>query len=1185
MAKLNAKEEVVVDTMFMYHLNNIVIEELENTTIIISHTTFLEYVFSENENNVDIVIEKVQKLFSNGNIKIDYRNYIEQILYLLSNQGYNNKPKDQDLINSLLQGDLRGNKQAFENIKEVKEKSLKYYAYKFTQYLSKINSLEDAKQCCYQYVYELLHDVGLEDELSKEASIFPELFFTAFPKFIYEKAIRAKNDPLLCIQPNDIIDYLNMLYCYNNRKYLTVEKSIVRLIKGVAPNYLFEKTDIIQQKLKPMEYNPSNIEAKWQELWQKKQLYKVEIDRNKPKYYVLDMFPYPSGAGLHVGHPLGYIASDIIARYKRLSGYNVLHPMGFDSFGLPAEQYAIETGQHPAVTTEKNIDTFKKQLSKIGFCYDWDREVRTSDADYYKWTQWIFGELFNSWYNNKTNKAEHIDTLIAEFEKNGNQNVSAACDEDTPLFTAADWKNWTKKQQSDTLLKYRLTYLADAFVNWCPALGTVLANDEVKDGVSERGGHPVERKRMRQWMMRITAYAERLLTDLDTIDWSESIKEVQRNWIGKSLGAEVTFSLSSVADLGLTVFTTRIDTIFGVTYLAIAPEHELVPQLTTPAQRQAVEEYVEKAKNRSERDRMSDVKTVSGVFTGSYVINPFNGEQVPVWIADYVLAGYGTGVVMAVPSSDDRDFRFAKHFDLPIICVIENTEELENPTEVKKGKMINSGFLNGLDTEAAIKKAIEFVETKGIGKAKINYKMRDAVFSRQRYWGEPVPVFFDEQDVPNLLDNSQLPLLLPQIDQYKPTETGEPPLGRATTWKHEGKYEYELSTMPGWAGSSWYWLRYMDNKNNESFVSKEAENYWQDVDLYMGGAEHGTGHLLYSRFWNKVLFDRGYVSAPEPFKKLINQGMIQGRSNYIYKLKDEHKFVSFGLKDKYNDIVELHVDVNIVENDVLDLEAFKKWRPEYADAEFETEDGKYVCGWSVEKMSKRWYNVVNPDDVVAKYSADTLRLYEMFLGPLELSKPWSTQGIDGTHKFLRKLWRLFYDDKGTWRVVNEAANKDELKTLHKTIRKIREDLDRFAFNTPVSTFMICVNELTDLKCHKQEILSELLVLLSPFAPHITEELWFALHHADKNLADWKAEYSVMNSTFPQFKEEYVTENSFEYPISINGKVRHKMTFGLDMPTTDIEAQVLAAEAVQKWLDGKPPKKVIIVQGKIVNVVI
>jgi leucyl-tRNA synthetase len=1089
-----------------------------------------------------------------------------------------------------------------------------------------------------------------------------------------------------------------------------------------------------------MEYNPSDIEAKWQELWQKKQLYKVEIDRNKPKYYVLDMFPYPSGAGLHVGHPLGYIASDIIARYKRLLGYNVLHPMGFDSFGLPAEQYAIETGQHPAVTTEKNIDTFKKQLSKIGFCYDWDREVRTSDADYYKWTQWIFGELFNSWYNNKTNKAEHIDILIAEFEQNGNQNVSAACDEDTPLFTAADWKNWTKKQQSDILLKYRLAYLADAFVNWCPALGTVLANDEVKDGVSERGGHPVERKRMRQWMMRITAYAERLLTDLDTIDWSESIKEVQRNWIGKSLGAEVTFPISPTpnpspqggeqqnetlalfrtanlakweklkelarnnrknptpaeaklwdmlrgdalgvnfrrqhtiedfivdfvclkrklvievdgeihlkeenqeydtarsfvlndlgynilrftnnevletpekvldkikvvlagngtqylnthlqnpslwggAGVGLTVFTTRIDTIFGVTYLAIAPEHELVPQLTTPAQRQAVEEYVEKAKNRSERDRMSDVKTVSGVFTGSYVINPFNGEQVPVWIADYVLAGYGTGVVMAVPSSDDRDFRFAKHFNLPIICVIENTEELENPTEVKKGKMINSGFLNGLDTEEAIKKAIEFVVTKGIGKAKINYKMRDAVFSRQRYWGEPVPVFFDEQGTPNLLDNSQLPLLLPQIDQYKPTETGEPPLGRATTWKHEGKYEYELSTMPGWAGSSWYWLRYMDNKNNESFVSKEAENYWQDVDLYMGGAEHGTGHLLYSRFWNKVLFDRGYVSAPEPFKKLINQGMIQGRSNYIYKLKDEHKFVSFGLKEKYNDVVELHVDVNIVENDVLDLEAFKKWRPEYADAEFETEDGKYICGWSVEKMSKRWYNVVNPDDVVAKYSADTLRLYEMFLGPLELSKPWSTQGIDGTHKFLRKLWRLFYDDKGTWRVVNEAANKDELKILHKTIRKVREDLDRFAFNTPVSTFMICVNELTDLKCHKKEILSDLLVLLSPFAPHITEELWFALHHADKNLADWKAEYSIMNSTFPQFKEEYVTENSFEYPISINGKVRHKMTFGLDMPTSDIEAQVLAAEAVQKWLDGKPPKKVIIVQGKIVNVVI
>jgi leucyl-tRNA synthetase len=987
------------------------------------------------------------------------------------------------------------------------------------------------------------------------------------------------------------------------------------------------------------EYTPKNIETKWQDLWQKKQLYKVSTNTQKPKYYVLDMFPYPSGAGLHVGHPLGYIASDIIARYKRLKGFNVLHPMGFDSFGLPAEQYAIETGQHPKITTENNIATFKNQLGKIGFCYDWDKEIRTSSPDYYKWTQWIFKQLFESWYNNKSKKAENIGVLVAEFEKNGNANVDAACDEDTQIFSATEWQNFSAKEKSDKLLQYRLTYLADAFVNWCPALGSVLANDEVKDGVSERGGHPVERKKMRQWMMRITAYAERLLNDLDTIEWSESIKEIQRNWIGKSLGAELRFKISPLTPEGgtdettsktppsgagglgvgeyLEVFTTRIDTTFGVTYLAIAPEHELVATLTTEEQKQAVAVYVEKAANRSERERMTEVKTSTGVFTGSYVINPFNNEKIPVWIADYVLAGYGTGVVMAVPSSDDRDFRFAKQYNLPIINVIEGAEELENPTDKKYGKMVNSGFLNGLDTDEAILKAIEFAENQGVGTARTNYRMRDAVFGRQRYWGEPVPIYFDENNIPKLLSDEELPLLLPEIDQYKPTENGEPPLGRATNWKYspltpEGGtdavtsnspfggwgvtppsgagglgFEYELSTMPGWAGSSWYWLRYMDNKNDKEFVSKEAENYWQSVDLYVGGAEHGTGHLLYSRFWNKFLYDLGYVSTVEPFKKLINQGMIQGRSNFVYKLKDSNKFVSLKFKDKYEaaNIQELHVDVNIVENDVLDLEKFKAWRPEYADAEFEMEDGKYVCGYTVEKMSKRWYNVVNPDDVVNRYSADTLRLYEMFLGPLEQFKPWNMQGIDGTHKFLKKLWRLFYDDKGNFRVTDDTPTKDELKTLHKTIKKIEDDMERFSFNTPVSTFMICVNELTEQKCYKKQILADLLVILAPYAPHIVEELWFALQYPNQNIENWQAEYSVMNATFPTCNESYLVESSFEYPVSINGKMRHKLTLSLDLTVAEIEKIALADETVQKWLEGKTPKKVIIVVGKVVNVVV
>ncbi len=973
------------------------------------------------------------------------------------------------------------------------------------------------------------------------------------------------------------------------------------------------------------DYQFSAIEKKWQNKWQQSKLYKATEDTQKPKYYVLDMFPYPSGAGLHVGHPLGYIASDIMARYKRLKGFNVLHPIGFDSFGLPAEQYAIQTGQHPALTTEENITRYISQLQNIGFSFDWDREVRTSAPDYYKWTQWIFKQLFNAYYDQKANKAQNISVLIEEFEKNGNINISqtesAVCDEDTPVFSQTEWQNFSEKEKSDVLLKYRMTFLADAFVNWCPALGTVLANDEIKDGVSERGGYPVERKRMRQWMMRITAYAERLLNDLDNLDWSDSIKEIQRNWIGKSVGAEITFYTTTtpnpsfegggfetpllpkeglgVVKIPLTVFTTRVDTIFGVTYLAIAPEHELVASLTTSAQKEAVAEYVEKATNRSERDRMADVKTVSGVFTGSFVTNPFNNEQVPVWIADYVLAGYGTGVVMAVPCSDDRDYRFAKHFNLPIINVIEGTETLENPTEKKYGKMINSGFLNGLDTKEAINKGIEFAENAknsslgAFGKKKVNYKMREAVFSRQRYWGEPVPVYF-KNDIPHLLEDKDLPLELPKIDKYLPTETGEPPLGRAENWNfkekstennntNENQYEYELSTMPGWAGSSWYWLRYMDANNENAFVSKEKEQYWKNVDLYIGGAEHATGHLLYSRFWNKFLFDMGFISSNEPFTKLINQGMIQGRSNFVYRLKNEpNKFVSFNKKDQY-DTTEMHVDVNIVENEILDLAAFRAWTPDLANAEFILEDnGKYVCGVEIEKMSKRWYNVVNPDAMVARYGADTLRLYEMFLGPLEQFKPWNTNGIDGTHKFLRKMWRLFHNEKflennnnGEFFVSEIAPTPAELKVLHSAIKRVSDDFDRFSFNTQVSNFMICANELTELKCNKRAILEQFVVLVSPYAPHITEELWELLGHKT----------SISFAQFPSFNEEYLKESSVNYPISINGKVRANRIFDIETSKEDIEKAVLADADVIKWLEGKAPKKVIVVVGKIVNLVV
>lgn len=920
------------------------------------------------------------------------------------------------------------------------------------------------------------------------------------------------------------------------------------------------------------EYNHKSLEAKWRQYWEEHNTYKTDIDKGKPKYYVLDMFPYPSGAGLHVGHPLGYIASDIVARYRRIRGFNVLHPMGFDAFGLPAEQYAIQTGQHPAITTEQNIARYKEQLKNMGFSYDWDKEVRTSDPGYYKWTQWIFMQLFKSWYNHDIQKAEPIETLIAIFEKQGNTGVNAACDDLTPVFSAEEWNSWTVDEKARALLHYRLTYPAEAVVNWCPALGTVLANDEVKDGFSERGGYPVERKKMKQWMMRITAYADRLLKNLDHLEWSVSMKEMQSNWIGKSFGCELDFKVAD-KDITLSAFTTRPDTIFGVTYVVIAPEHELVPQLTTHAQKADVESYIHASANRSERERMSDVKTVSGVFTGSYVINPFTNKEVPLWVADYVLAGYGTGVVMAVPSSDDRDYRFSRHYHLPVIPVIEGTDTMADPTEKKHGRMINSGFINGMESTDAVHAVIREAEIRGVGKAKINYKMRDAVFSRQRYWGEPVPVYY-VSDIPHLIEESELPLELPQIDEYKPTEQGDPPLGRAENWKHKGRHPYELTTMPGWAGSSWYFLRYMDAKNDQRLVSREAVQYWNHVDLYIGGTEHATGHLLYSRFWNMFLYDRGFIFHEEPFKKLVNQGMIQGRSNIVYKLKDRNAFVSLGLKDHY-DVFELHVDVNIVRNDILDIEAFRKWIPEYADADFILEDGKYYCGFAIEKMSKRWYNVVNPDDVIGEYGADTLRMYEMFLGPVEDSKPWNTQGIDGVSKFLRRFWNLFHDQTGNFNVSDEEPSREELKVLHKTIKKVQEDIENLSFNTSVSEFMICVNQLTAMKCNKRAILNDLTVVLSPFAPHIAEELWSLLGHRE----------SIVKASYPEFKEEFIQEDAYEYPVMVNGKLRAKILFPVDAPDHAIQEGVLSNEQVRKWTQDKAPKKIVIVPNKIVNVVI
>jgi leucyl-tRNA synthetase len=933
---------------------------------------------------------------------------------------------------------------------------------------------------------------------------------------------------------------------------------------------------------KEMDYQFRDLEKKWQQFWAENQTYKVENSSPKPKYYVLDMFPYPSGAGLHVGHPLGYIASDIFARYKRLKGFNVLHPMGYDSFGLPAEQYAIQTGQHPAITTEQNIATYRRQLDQIGFSFDWSREVRTSDPNYYKWTQWIFMQLFNSWYNLDASKAEPIQMLVSRFESQGSAGIRAVSDEDTISFTADEWKAMSERAQQEELLKYRLTYLKESTVNWCAALGTVLANDEVKDGVSERGGYPVEQKKMMQWSMRITAYADRLLEGLDTIDWPDPLKEMQRNWIGKSTGASVIFPLEQ-GEGAIEVFTTRVDTIFGVSFLVIAPEHELVASLTTPAQKAEIEAYITQTKKKSELDRMADAKTVSGAFTGSYALNPLNGTKIPVWIADYVLAGYGTGAVMAVPSGDQRDWLFAKHFNLPIIQILDAQKNIDQEADAtKEGRYINSDFINGMTYQEAIPALIEKLESVNAGKAKIQYRMRDAIFGRQRYWGEPVPVYFKD-GLPYLIEEKDLPLVLPEVDKYLPTESGEPPLGRAKNWKYKGEYEYELSTMPGWAGSSWYWYRYMaaaEERNENAFASQSAIEYWKDVDLYIGGSEHATGHLLYSRFWNKFLKDLGYVTEEEPFKKLINQGMIQGRSNFVYRVLDEegrgtNTFVSNGLKDQYKTSA-VHVDVNIVENDILDLEKFKRSREEYANAEFIFENGKYVCGVEIEKMSKSKFNVVNPDDIIERYGADTLRLYEMFLGPLEQSKPWNTNGIEGVFKFLRKLWRLFHDEQFNFKVSNEAPAKAELKALHKIISKVQDDIERFSFNTSVSSFMICVNELTDLKCNKRAVLQDLVIVLAPYAPHITEELWALLGNEPGTLT---------YATYPVFNPDYLVEDEFAYPISINGKMKMNLNMSLSLEPADMEKFVLADTDVQRHLDGKTPKKVIIVKGKIVNLVV
>jgi leucyl-tRNA synthetase len=1067
-----------------------------------------------------------------------------------------------------------------------------------------------------------------------------------------------------------------------------------------------------------MEYNFKAIEEKWQAEWKKSEVYKVETDPSKPKFYVLDMFPYPSGAGLHVGHPLGYIASDIYSRYKRLKGFNVLHPMGYDAFGLPAEQYAIQTGQHPAKTTKINADRYREQLDKIGFSYDWSREFKTSDPDYYKWTQWVFTKMFDHYYCNQAKQARPIAELKEAFAAVGTEGLDIACTEEL-VFTAEEWKNKSDKEQQEILLNYRLAYLAETFVNWCPALGTVLANDEITNGVSVRGGHPVEQKKMWQWSLRVSAYAERLLNDMESLEWTDALKEIQKNWIGKSTGATVSFGLSPALSRGegalpeyqtansvnwelnkenarnnrkgqtpaeealwqelrakqtgyhirrqhvignfiadfvclskkliievdgkyhetqkeedqlrtealndygfevvrftneevladskniankikklldskvlpagediggasIEVFTTRPDTIYGVTFMVLAPESELVNQLTTDDQKEEVTAYIKATQKRSERERMADVKTVSGVFSGSYAVHPFTGQEIPIWIADYVLAGYGTGAVMAVPAHDSRDFAFAKHFDLPILQVVsQKGEELSDPKtweesyDSKEGICVNSELIDDLDVKDGMQKIIDALEEKGIGKKQINYRLRDAIFSRQRYWGEPFPVYYKD-DMPYTLEESQLPLELPEVDKFLPTEDGQPPLGRAENWQTKDGFPLELSTMPGFAGSSAYYLRYMDPKNDKALVSKEANEYWQDVDLYIGGTEHATGHLIYSRFWNKFLFDIGEVVKNEPFKKLINQGMIQGRSNFVYRITGSQKFVSLNIKEQY-DTEPIHVDVNIVSNDILDLEAFKQWRPEFENAEFILEDdGKYHCGYAVEKMSKSMFNVVNPDDIIEKYGADTLRMYEMFLGPLEQAKPWDTNGIDGVFKFFRKVWNLFYDQEGKLKVTDEKANKDELKVLHKTIQKIQHDIEHFSFNTSVSAFMIFANEIGSLKSNKREILEPFLVLLSSFAPHITEELWHALGN----------ETSIIDATFPEFKEEFLKESEHEYPVSFNGKMRFKLKLSLDIKDPkQVEEIIKTHEAAQKWIEGKQIRKVIFVPKKIINIVI
>ncbi len=923
-----------------------------------------------------------------------------------------------------------------------------------------------------------------------------------------------------------------------------------------------------------MDYNHKSIESRWQQYWRDNNVYKAEINADKPKYYVLDMFPYPSGAGLHVGHPLGYIASDIFSRYKRLRGFNVLHPMGYDAYGLPAEQYAIQTGQHPEKTTMQNIARYRQQLDKIGFCYDWDREIKTCDPSFYKWTQWAFMKMFDSYYCKDEQKARPVSELVEAFAKQGNAGLNAACSEEMS-FTADEWNAMTPKQQSDVLMNYRIAYLGNTMVNWCPELGTVLANDEVSEGLSLRGGYPVEQKLMYQWCLRVSAYAQRLLDGLDTIDWTDSLKETQRNWIGRSEGAEMHFPIAG-SDVVLDIFTTRADTVFGVTFMVLAPESEYVAQVTTPDQAEAVKEYIDSIKHKTERERMID-KKVSGVFTGSYAVNPLTGKQIPVYVSDYVLAGYGTGAIMAVPAHDSRDYAFARHFDLPVIPLIEGCDVSEQSFDAKSGKMINSASaeldLNGMEVKDAIAATKKFIEEKGIGRVKVNYRLRDAIFSRQRYWGEPFPVYYKE-GIPTLMDESKLPLLLPEVDKYLPTETGEPPLGRAKGWVTEDGCPIELNTMPGFAGSSAYYLRYMDPHNDSALVSKEADEYWRNVDLYIGGTEHATGHLIYSRFWNKFLYDLGYVCEPEPFKKLINQGMIQGRSNFVYRIQGTNTFVSHGLKGQY-DVTPIHVDVNIVSNDILDLDAFRAWRPDYKDAEFILEDGKYVCGWAVEKMSKSMFNVVNPDDIVERYGADTLRLYEMFLGPLEQSKPWDTNGIDGVNRFLKKLWSLFY--KGDTLLVDDSTPAPEaLKAIHKLIKKVTGDIETFSYNTSIAAFMICVNELTSLKCHSRAVLSDLLVVLAPFAPHITEELWHSALGNDSTICD---------ATWPEWDEKYLVESTVNYAVSFNGKARFNIQVPADTPKEEVERIALDHESSLKWIDGHAVRKVIVVPNKIVNIVL